>query len=88
MSIQDVVRRLQALEPAWFSRNSWLNELVGGALGTALLAILVGPVMAFLLFQIISVGYEASIDPWGWNLDDVMERALGSLAVALVWWLI
>ncbi len=88
MSITDIVRRLQVLEPAWFSRNSYVNEMVGGALGTLLIAIVIGPIKAVIAFQILSIMYERTIDPNGWSLDDVLQRLGGSLIAAALWILV
>lgn len=83
--VKDWVRRLQALEPAWFQANSWLNESVGGIVPTLGLAWAFGPLWGVLAFNAISLSYEVWLDPWGWNLDDVGQRAAGSLLVGWLW---
>lgn len=100
MTLQDKVKnlmaRLQALEPAWFQRTSWVNESVGGMLGTGLLlglGALVGlrgtwrAVMAVLVFNGLSAVYEWCVDPSEGApqhvpLDDFGQRAAGSVLLA------
>lgn len=86
MTIKDLVRKLQDLEPAWFRANSWVNESVGAIIYMLPLLLLgLHPTLALISFNALSVAYEKWADPWGWNLDDVGQRAAGALLIAYLW---
>ena len=113
MSIERLIEKLQSYEPKWFQRISWINESIGGVLGTLavlLLYVLVGLVLgllhihihiharvllvlAILGFNLLSIKYEMSWDPWRFSaghskLDDIGQRAAGSLLLGWIWCLL
>jgi len=83
--IKNVVAKLEALEPAWFRANSWINESVGGILESLPFIYFLGPVWGLLGFTAFSLSYELWFDPWGWSEDDFGQRQAGALLVAYLW---
>jgi hypothetical protein len=58
VDIKEIVRKLQSWEPEWFSKNSWVNESVGGALGV-LVARLIMPLIFAAVSHIIKLPHSA-----------------------------
>lgn len=68
----------------WDGWNSWLVELLGGALLSSLLLLLgLSVPLAFVVGLVVSVLYESDIDRNGWSWTDVGQRACGQ-AIPLV----
>ena len=83
---------LQSKAPAWFLKNSWANEALVGAVGTLLCAWVLGwsPKAAVVAFNAVSYAYERWLDPSAGKpyhnpLDDIGQRAAGSLLAAWIW---
>ena len=89
--IKKAIEWLQSKEPAWFQKNSWVNEGLAGFVATALLAWrLHGSLGAVVAFTAVSYAYERWLDPHanapGHNpIDDIGQRAAGSLLAAWLW---
>jgi len=95
--IRDFFRWLQSLEPAWFQKNSWVNEAGGVALGMVPLLLLFCTLLhrstawPVVIVNVISAAYEWSgVDPSKGQpghvpLDDFGQRAAGSLLAAWLW---
>lgn len=89
--IQKAIAWLQSKEPAWFRNNSWANEALVGFVATVLLGWqLGGSLLAVVAFNAASYAYERWLDPSaklpGHNpVDDIGQRAAGSLLAAWLW---
>lgn len=89
--IQKAIAWLQSKEPAWFRSNSWYNESAVGFLGTGLCAWkLGGSLLGVLIFNAASYAYERWLDPSAKApdhkpIDDIGQRAAGSLLAAWLW---
>ena len=89
--LSDIIAWVQSKAPAWLIQNSWVNESAVGALGTGLLVWgLHSSVRAVIGFQVISYLYERFVDPRRNQpdhkpIDDIGQRAAGSLLAGWVW---
>lgn len=82
--LKNAIRWLQSLLPAWIQSNSWVSEGISGAALVLVPMIWLSAGLAWVVALGFSVFYEAVLDPWGWNLDDVLQRLVASTAVVLV----
>ena len=82
---------LQSKEPAWFQKNSWVNEAGSFFVVTLVVGWRLGSMTAALLvLNAANYAYERWLDPHkdepGHNpIDDIGQRAAGSLLAAWLW---
>lgn len=94
MTVRDAMRWFQAHLGFINRLPSWLNELLSGFLcvaiaygGLSLTGMLLHTehrgVLTFPVAFLLSEFYEHTMDPWGYNPQDVVERSRGIVLVML-----